>query len=849
MSWLKTIYESIINEISAEDAYNRFYSSIPREDYDKILDGDPAPDKFVQFILNCVRDGKNDANEAAGAIKLFKSADALVKQNILNKFRAGEYDDVFDIISDIRYFSEGGGIVSRKKFAKEGYIKIKENERWVATCTTNYMANNHYFGNSHWCTASDRMGRYDGYRMFVNYTLDHGSSILIQFMWKGKVKKENEDEPESLDDIPDNAFHGDDGYVYPEIPEEYRGFQVQLSRRLSIGQICNFFDESMYDEDLKRWIGTEMYDVLSDEDVYNWLWKRTDEQAGKEKVYQKKIDITIEKKKERRWRQQEERKRNLQAECDEANAAQKERAIALWNEFVSNKEYENPEIVKILADRDINSEYHERTLDERIANLEKTKYACIVNLQVSENDIAIAKVNPILGKRKYVDYNDNDEYEIFVDESSDRVADDNIVIILNDSDTDNPTLIKAFKFDSPTLDIREISKYGQRWGAYERRFYKIAAYNSVYCEDETCDGGIFYDSELNKYIGFDGEHNYYSYMDISEDKYLFFTGDKVCGNKYFMYNPKTGEMKPWTKGDPLVSVWGWGDGFSLYQNDSNVQSIYPTNYPNLKGMVIPTRKPIASVGIFPGNKYLLIVHQDETQNAFHLGDSEMLFGIDGGRVDGWDGEHFISVVRVNRESFILGYNETPDDKGITGYWRTSRNRDEKIPCDKYGETKKEKIAKRNFADWQKNGGHSPEAKAQMEKMWADRMGDDYDYSGKKAMDAWNDDDLGRDKYGIQKSMLSVLPDELKPHFPDDGKEYDRFGIVDRGGGKNSDPNNVWDATPHFYRIARNGQPIDQPWNSEDEIPANLSDRVVREQKIHESFNKMKSIWDRMGLNE
>ena len=52
MSWLKNIYESIINEISAEDAYNRFYSSIPREDYDKILDGDPAPDKLKQFILN-----------------------------------------------------------------------------------------------------------------------------------------------------------------------------------------------------------------------------------------------------------------------------------------------------------------------------------------------------------------------------------------------------------------------------------------------------------------------------------------------------------------------------------------------------------------------------------------------------------------------------------------------------------------------------------------------------------------------------------------------------------------------------------------------------------------------------
>ena len=53
----------------------------------------------------------------------------------------------------------------------------------------------------------------------------------------------------------------------------------------------------------------------------------------------------------------------------------------------------------------------------------------------------------------------------------------------------------------------------------------------------------------------------------------------------------------------------------------------------------------------------------------------------------------------------------------------------------------------------------------------------------------------------------------------------------------------------WYRIGRDGKPIDQPWYDEDEIPANLSDRIVREQKIANGLNKMRSLWDRMGLND
>ena len=53
----------------------------------------------------------------------------------------------------------------------------------------------------------------------------------------------------------------------------------------------------------------------------------------------------------------------------------------------------------------------------------------------------------------------------------------------------------------------------------------------------------------------------------------------------------------------------------------------------------------------------------------------------------------------------------------------------------------------------------------------------------------------------------------------------------------------------WYRIGKDGKPLDQPWYDEDEIPANLSDRVVRENKIKKEYNNMISIMERMGLIE
>ena len=877
MSWFKAIYESIVNEISADDAYNRFYNKIPREDYDRILDGDPAPDKFMQFMLNSVRDGKSDVEDAVAAVKAYKSADQLVKQSVLNKFRAGEYEDATDVLGDVEYFTNGGGIVSRKKFAKEGYIKLKENERWIATCTTNYMANNHYFGKSRWCTASDRMGRYDGYHMFLNYTLDAHEGVLIQFKWKGKVRPENENEPEPLDDPDREKFSKEGlGYIGDEIDEQHSEFQVQVeykytssdyeNKRASIGQVCDFFDNGMYNINLKEYIGDDMYSILEDNDLQRYLFKIEEEQSEKEKVYQEKMDEILEKKRQRREAELQRLREQLETQCKEENERQAEIVKQYWQKFVDGKGYENKELVAAMIKRD-NEEYWD---DYGIEEYQKTGFVGISdNLNMAtdaEKSMRMISFYAMMGVEKYVGTVDDEHgfesYEILSGESKARVTGTIVAIMTEDYD-----VVKAFDFSSENvkIDITPVTDRSKRWGSYSSRYYGINAFDESKEDDdldkEKC---IVYDAKLNKIFGF-RSMRFPSFYQLSNNEAIFLDADST--HKYIIYNEETGETKPWKKGDPHVSALRGTNGFCFYTNEGNTQKMYAP-LEGIYGLEVPTMQKIYSVRKlgYEDNTILIefsaqYMDSPNIHNFYRPGDKDLLFGVNGRYAD-WDNQSYkITTYRGwgNDEYETILYSKK-DGK----YHKMEKGGLDKI-CDRYGKTQEDLVAKKNFDDWQKAGGHSPEAQAQMDKMWTDRNGEG---NGKDAFRDWNDDDLRRDD---REGLYTYHPDfkfnTALQSFDKDDRWGGQIGLKDPEGYTKSLNQALGDdgngglykmlngEIPDYvrrnpwYRVDRQGRDIDQPWYDEDEIPANLSDRVVREQKINEQYNKMKSIWDRMGLND
>lgn len=878
MSWLKNIYESIINEIGADDAYKRFYSSIPREDYDEILNGDPAPDKFMQFMLNCVRDGKSTKEDAIEAISAYKNADELVRQKVLNKFRSGEYEDALDVASDVKYLSGGGAVLSKKKFAKEGLIKLKENERWIATCTINYAANNHYFGDSHWCTASDREGRWDGYEMYRDYS--GGNNVLIQFKWKGKVlPPPPKDGPEPLDDNYESVQYDDKlGYVGDSISYDDSAYQVQVGLyygQVDIGQICDFSDNSSSIHTLKQIIGEDMYSVLEDKDMLDKLIEMKRKMYEKETEYQQSISDLIQRKKERRHREMQEKYDRLRAEADAFNDQKRAYVIQKWDEFINAAMYEDPEVLSTLIKRDVDSEFEEET-DE---GLEKTNFAYVMQIEIPySRELIIMELVPILGVVKYIDMDDDTEdYFIRTTFTHERIDGKSIVVIAR---RDGSDVMKAVvPHEGSTVHMKELVGNG---GNRHSRFFQI--YTII--ENNWDEGeGILFDAEKKKFINFKGV-SFYEYVSLGEGKLLFFRQAGRYGNidskDYMIYDEESGNIRMSTENDPLIYTFSYGGGVVFYRKEDRFQTAYwpSSGIYNLKipvsarsrgedDMKTIKQLEVASdlpregdvIGVVFGNDY-----NSSMTNAILYGKSEFLFGMIG---------KYVSVSNPRRVSMV--YIDKSDSKWTNNiiiyddgeYSKVSKEDSSKtVPCDKFGMSESERIAKKNYEDWVANGGHSPEAKAQMDKMWADRENDKNGENDGAAFRDWNDNDrmIDKEKAGGLKYSKDYPWNKSLQSFDDDdnwrGYMYpkDEVGFRDSVNRAIRDPNYGIDMlakgeVPDYvrknpwYRIGRDGKPIDQPWYDEDEIPANLSDRVVREHKINEGLNKMRSIWDRMGLND
>lgn len=847
MSWLNTIYKNIITEISADDAYTRFYSNMPREDYDAILDGDPNPDKFVQFMLNNVRDGKATKEDAILALNAFKSADQLVKNNVKNKFAAGEYGDVYDIIGDIKYLSEGNAILSRKKFAKEGFIKIKENENWVATCTTNYLANNHYFGKTHWCTASDRNGRWDGYRMFLSY--GYPNYILVQFTWKKTVKEAVENQ--EYTDIDDYLkYSTDNGVVTDEINWQDQMFQVQLDRYGNIGQICNFMDRSLHMDELSGLVGKDMFSVLKDTGIIGKLFEIALKQGEQEKKYQEAVTDIINMKKKRKRERQAQMRRVVEAQVFEINSQKKQVALQQWNEFIANKGWEDPELIKNiirrgdkdpdeLTDEDYNQTHHVISISNS-----RTKYGRV-----------ITRLGPCIGICAYTkavwrddDEEELDHYEIDYGVTTEVIETghkDSIFVSYDPSNIDRTLDTVAiydeyvsFQYVAPaTVDEEN-----------ERRFFAF--------DKNDGQGFDVYDAMYNRTFKTPSEID--AHIRINENQIMFF--NRSYNNFCFIYDGRTGEVTKKELVRTYIDIVDYGEALSIRDKEHDVQYLYCPNR-NLFGLKIPNSFEINSFQA-PGGRtdiitpgMIVIVYFDamvDYANAVIVGKEGFIFGFDATNVyfdlDDDNNRVCCGIKYLGRKlgERVVLYS---DGKYRARVKVKKPNGDyyyKEIPCDREGNT----IDEKNLENWK---GYSDQTKAEMDQMWANRKQEldtqNPDDNGRAAMSAWRDEDNPLSKSQLNKKYISAdlvkgIDDKIDAGLNKLEPDPNWSGYVGV-----TDPYSKEFRGRPFYRIDRFGRPMDQPWYDEDEVPANLSDRIVRENRINESVNKMMSIWDRMGLNE
>ena len=260
----------LLSEITAADAYTRFYQGkITPEAYQILMSGTTNMTPFHKIALDFMTDEKVTSNlgwrqeEFAKKVgNLWSKATPEARQYLIKSCTSdpdiaksyGQFYYLLGCAAQMKLFSE-------KQHRNSGLEVLFENEHMRVTCTKNYSSSCHFYGKSHWCTASDIFGRYDGHQMFKEYTIEcwEGKGILVQF-YNGKLNSYQ------MQYIVDN-----DGNVRE-------------------GQCCNWEDSSANKENINNMLAE--YGLTYDEIFNNYikpnaarLWKETDELTTDEDYY------------------------------------------------------------------------------------------------------------------------------------------------------------------------------------------------------------------------------------------------------------------------------------------------------------------------------------------------------------------------------------------------------------------------------------------------------------------------------------------------------------------------------------------------------------------------------------
>ena len=831
MSLFGKICEGIINEIDASKAYERFYTSIPKEDFYRITGGETNIDKFVQFILNAVRDDDYSVDKAAEIVKAFKEADPLIRQNIINGFNNGEYVSPDEIAIDLEYL-KNGGVVNKNKFAKEGLVVLAKDDKWTITCTTNYLANTHYFGYTKWCTASDRAGRYDGYEMFKRYT-DGGDHILIQATSNADKNETYQMEVARPNQQFSNFEYADGSYFE---------------------QVCNKEDDSISGTKVvNEIVGDILRNVLDDTEKTMFCVKQQQSQWENEEKYQAKQTKIIQIKKEKLAKEIDKKRVKLQMKADEKNAAVDTSTEKYWDEVVAKKLYENVDFLQKIYNATVKLGEVEDE-QERLKIVESANFMLALDrscvMKCTDFYVYKFRISLLEGPKWRVEdfWGDYGLRDCKLSYSLDYTRENKMLLFaLTSKDRrDGAKLLKIICHTEPGDD-----GYNMDYSSIDGSIYGDELDNRYMAITGLKDGDIILDvktSEIYNYGKYDpSDSRQYKPVRVMKlyGKLCFISRNGSYGTPHCLVIVNSPEDIV-VEHDSDRFLVNNGGGLLLDKKEGFLQLVYRVGEPQDFRIDKEIAAKTSDCWKSDLENYIYFVFKDSTENVLHAeqGAAEFVFGNNSSDVEVYETENAItSSAKKNGKRVIIKY--FPDDGNY--YLEDARTGANFGKCDKYGVTEKEKLGDYNMKKYWK--GYSPEQQAQMDKMWADRKADT-ESDGSEAMKAWDDYDTKRypqDSYHLGKEHAAQLG-----KGDDYGKDHwqGRVGLKDPAAwftpGR---PRTVrtTDFDRDFYKIGTNGKPLEQPWRDEDEVPAKFAE--YPEEELSEAVNKIKSLFGRMGLLE
>jgi len=196
---MEALKSSVNEAISTAHAYAKFYADkIPHEIYLQAMKGTENMTPFHKVALDVIGAACKDENfDAASGLAyscsaFWERADANVRQLLLKVAKAKQFDTSSpeSFISSIKTVAETN-VMTKNQMSQDGLKVLYEDEYLTVTCTLSYAASTKAYGDTHWCTASDVGGQYNGFFMFKEYVFGYWTSkkaegLLIQFIPKDK---------------------------------------------------------------------------------------------------------------------------------------------------------------------------------------------------------------------------------------------------------------------------------------------------------------------------------------------------------------------------------------------------------------------------------------------------------------------------------------------------------------------------------------------------------------------------------------------------------------------------------------------------------------------------------------
>jgi hypothetical protein len=178
---------TILREISVKDAYTRFYTGkVPEDVFAALMKGTDLMTPYHKIMLDAYIKKMLDGEDLQDAGNLWANSGNEARQYLVNAVK-DEKDYLLSSEWNLKRLIVRTGKMkshTENSFGQRGLEVLYEDSNVIITCTKSYTSSHQTYGDSHWCTASDIFGNYNGFEMFCRYTIEEGRDILVQFIDK-----------------------------------------------------------------------------------------------------------------------------------------------------------------------------------------------------------------------------------------------------------------------------------------------------------------------------------------------------------------------------------------------------------------------------------------------------------------------------------------------------------------------------------------------------------------------------------------------------------------------------------------------------------------------------------------